>query len=464
VPKKSDEREFRLRPNRPPKGGKSEVSAWSTALRTVFRYAGTSRRRLSSASGSSKAARKPFNQRCAIRITYTKNKIAGQWRAHGRYIAREGAAGEKSAGFSNESAGTEPSQALDGWQKEGDARLWKFIVSPEFGERVDLEQLTRELIQRMEGDLGTRLEWVAVRHFNTEHPHVHVALRGRRDDGSVLDLPREYVKAGIRFIAEDLCTRQLGYRTELDAREAERREVSQARVTSLDRIIERVNSSADSGYFAFQPTTQKPQQGRHLESRLAFLKAMDLADQAEPGTWKVRSDFMTVLKALQQTADRQRTLAANQALVSDPRLPLVVTEPRNIQRLEGRILGHGEDEGGRNFGRHYLLLEGVDAKIHLIYYTPELEESRSRGQLSANSFVRLQKQFQNGRPLLLAENLGDAEKLLKHSKYFREAARKGNNGADPTSGQIWGGWLGRYRKRVTTTSQEIAEISTAIEY
>jgi hypothetical protein len=285
----------------------------------------------------------------------------------------------------------------------------------------------------MEEDLGTKLEWVAVRHFNTEHPHVHVASRGRRDDGSVLDLPREYVKAAIRLIAEDLCTRQLGFRTELDAREAERREVSQARVTSLDRIIERANSSADSGYFAFQPSTSKPLQRRHLESWLAFLKTMDLADQAEPGTWKVRSDFMTVLKALQQTADRQRTLAANQALVSDSRLPLVVTEPRNIQRLEGRILGHGEDEGGRNFGRHYLLLEGVDAKIHLIYYTPELEGSRRRGQLSANSFIRLQKQFQNGRPVLLAESLSDAEKLLKRWQVFPGSSTEGHHWRRPGS-------------------------------
>jgi hypothetical protein len=111
VPKKSDEREFRLRQNRPPKGGKGEVSAWSTALCAVFRYASTSRRKLSGAFGSSKAARKPFNQRCAVRITYSKNKVAGQWRAHGRSIAREGAAGERSAGFSNEGAEAEPSQA-----------------------------------------------------------------------------------------------------------------------------------------------------------------------------------------------------------------------------------------------------------------------------------------------------------------------------------------------------------------
>ena len=109
----------------------------------------------------------------------------------------------------------------------------------------------------MEKDLGTRLEWVAVSHFNTEHPHTHVALRGVRDDGSVLDLPRDYVKAGIRMIAEDLCTRQLGYRNELDARAAERREIDQSRVTSLDRIIGRASTiednSASKGRFAFQP-------------------------------------------------------------------------------------------------------------------------------------------------------------------------------------------------------------------
>jgi type IV secretory pathway VirD2 relaxase len=90
---------------------------------------------------------------------------------------------------------------------------------------VDLQQLTRDLMTRMERYLATRLEWVAVSHFNTEHPHTHVALRGRRTDGSVLTLGREYVKHGIRTVAEDLCTRQLGYRTSLDAAEAFRREV-----------------------------------------------------------------------------------------------------------------------------------------------------------------------------------------------------------------------------------------------
>jgi type IV secretory pathway VirD2 relaxase len=458
VAKKTDgEREFRLRPNRPPKGRTNESIAWSVALKTVFRYASTSRRRASHPSTGSGATRKKhFNQRCAVRITYTKNKVSGQWRAHGRYIARESAAQEFQAGFNAATADLKPAPILDQWQKQGDPRLWKFIVSPEFGERVDLQRLTRELMQGMEADLETRLEWVAVNHFNTEHPHVHVALRGVRDDGSVLDVPREYVKAGIRLIAEDLCTRQLGYRTELDAREAQRREVDQCRVTSLDRIINRAQqpdrSEATTGNFKFR-TNNPPgstEQALFLSARLLVLEKMGLATLREAGTWDVRSDFQTVLKAMQQVADRQKTLSAHRALISDERLPLVVTEPRGIRALEGRVLGHGEDENGRNCGRHYMLLEGIDAKIHLIYYTPALEEARSRGELATNSFVQLKKRFENGRPMLEVASVGDAERLLDNDQFFREKVRC-RTGEDVAAGEpVFGGWLGRYRARIAS--------------
>lgn len=455
--KKADgEKEFRLRPNRPPTGRKHESIAWSVALKTVFRYASTSRRRASNAStGSGATRRKQFNQRCAVRITYSKNKVSGQWRAHGRYIARESAVQDFHAGFNGATADLEPAHILDQWQNQGDPRLWKFIVSPEFGERVDLQRLTRELMQSMEADLGTRLEWVAVNHFNTEHPHVHVALRGVREDGSVLALPREYVKAGIRCIAEDLCTSQLGYRTELDAREAQSREVDQCRVTSLDRIINRPQQPDRAGVttenFEFR-TNNLPgstEQALLLSARFQVLEKMGLATLREAGTWDVRSDFQTVLKAMQQVADWQKTLSAHRALVSDERLPLVVTEPRSIKALDGRVLGHGEDENGKNFGRHFILLEGTDAKIHLIYYTPALEEARSRGDLATNSFVQLKKRFQNGLPMLEVANMGDAERLLNNDQFFRGKVwyRTREDGAGEP---VFGGWLGRYRARVAS--------------
>ena len=140
--KKTDEADdFRLRPNRPRSGGKSEARAWSTALKTILRYAGTSRRsKVSMNGGSGAGSRKQFNQRCAVRTMYTANKTPGQWKAHGRYIARESAGGTvlgplMTSGVDTRDLPLEPAKELARWQTEGDPRLWKLIVSPEFGER-----------------------------------------------------------------------------------------------------------------------------------------------------------------------------------------------------------------------------------------------------------------------------------------------------------------------------------------
>jgi len=99
----------------------------------------------------------------------------------------------------------------------------------------------------MESDLGTPLEWVAVAHYNTEHPHVHATLRGIGADGRPFRLSRDYIRQGIRCAAEDLCTRQLGYRTEFDTAAAQRREVQAHRYTSLDRALKRDAVWPDSG-------------------------------------------------------------------------------------------------------------------------------------------------------------------------------------------------------------------------
>jgi type IV secretory pathway VirD2 relaxase len=151
--------------------------------------------------------------------------------------ARKGRDGAYLSGIRCDRAWSRLATRLDASQSAGDNRVWKIIISREFGERIDLTRLARDLMERMEKDLHTQFEWVAVGHFNTEHPHVHVALRGVGKDGEEFRLPREYVKSGMRSIAEDYCTRQIGHRMESDAIEAERREIREKRFTSLDRMI-----------------------------------------------------------------------------------------------------------------------------------------------------------------------------------------------------------------------------------
>ena len=88
-------------------------------------------------------------------------------------------------------------ERLEGWQRAGGDHLWRLIVSPEFGDRADLKRLTRDLVSRIEGDLGTPLEWAAAAHYDTEHPHVHIALRGTNAEGRPLRLSLDYVKQDI---------------------------------------------------------------------------------------------------------------------------------------------------------------------------------------------------------------------------------------------------------------------------
>ena len=238
---KDDEREFRLRPRKPPV--RNERAAWASAYKVLMHHArmSGSRKRRSVGVGAGTKRSRTYNQRCAVRVMYAKNNVAGQWRAHGRYVARESAtqgSDPEAVGFDSRGESIDIAARLQGWQKAGDERLWKLIVSPEFGDGADMKRLTRDLVSRMEKDLGTQVEWVAAAHYNTEHPHVHVALRGIGAEGHPLHLSKDYVKQGIRHIAEDLCTRQLGHRTELDAAVAQRREVHQHRFTSLDRIKE----------------------------------------------------------------------------------------------------------------------------------------------------------------------------------------------------------------------------------
>lgn len=446
-----DEPKFRLRPQRPRTSPKGDM-AWSVALKTVYRYArssGSPRKGASTQSAPGvRTGSRTFDQRCAVRVTYSPNRATGQWRAHGVYIARESATQDPShAGFGHAGRDVDVAETLRDWQESGDERLWKIIISPEFGERLGLERLTRDTVKQAERDLGTPLEWVAVSHFNTEHPHVHLVVRGRRADAMPLTLARAYVQRGLRQAAGKACTLQLGPRTELDAIAAEEREVSERRYTSLDRTIERLASDGgDSRFLHIQVALlSEDVRKQHISSRLAALQTMGLADAIGGNEWRVRRDFQTVLRAMQRANDRQKMLASKGSLLSDERLQIVVTNARHVRELQGRVLVHGEEE---QEGRHYMLLEGTDARVHLLYYTPEMEDARSQGKLRANNFVRLRRQFVNGQPLLEIDDRGDANAVLKNKAFLSDAAQRlTKRGVIPTE-EGCGGWLGAYERAV----------------
>src|SRR5689334_11840972 len=132
---------------------------------------------------------------------------------------------------------------------------------------------------RVERDLGRRLEWAAVNHHDTGHPHAHIVVRGVDRDGVELRMDRAYVSRGLRWRAQELASEELGPRPEIDVQRARLREATQERFTSLDREIEqravegRVETRGVGG------------PGPLLQARLQHLECMRLAERVAPMSW-----------------------------------------------------------------------------------------------------------------------------------------------------------------------------------
>jgi hypothetical protein len=458
VPRKNDDDnpKFRLRPGKPPIPRERRSSPpVCAAFRAILKYARSSR-----AGRSRQPARSnPCFQQCSVRVTYAENRVTGHWRAHGRYITRESASLQpQKTGFSAEAVGVDIASKLLAWQEGGDPRLWKLIISPEFGERLDLQRLTRDVMSRVQSDLRSPLEWVAVAHFNTEHPHIHVALRGLDANDKEFKLDRDYVKNGLRSVAQHFATVQLGYRTEQDATLALRRQVPLQRLTQLDRLI-LARTQSPQGDIGDLPVTADPTRpglGRlaavreqSLASRLMTLETMGLARADGAHQWQVRRDLETALRAMQRAADHQKTLTAHGALLSDQRLQLSAPNWGGITSLQGRVISHGEEENGSRF----LLLEGTDGRVYYLPSTTELDEARSRGELTTTSFVVITKTVDEERKRrIVAANLGEADALLQDRGHFRSLAKRLlQRGIVPFDDERWDGWLGRYHETLRET-------------
>jgi type IV secretory pathway VirD2 relaxase len=327
-----------------------------------------------------------------VKLQYVANRTAGGWRAHGRYLAREGAQreGERGLGFDASGNEVEIDRRLDGWQRAEDPRLWKVILSPERGDALDLVEHTRRVLGAMERDLGTQLEWVAIDHHNTAHPHVHVAIRGRDEAGRSLLLDREYVKHGVRARSRELATQMLGYRTEADRVRAREQALEVRRFGELDAILEqrlgpgRLVSFEDP----VPPSDRAAQLRLQLIGRLQFLERLGLATRAGAKTWRLSLDHRPALREMQLLGDVQKSLARGDLAITEPAAlrELVRLEPG--MTLRGRVAGTTPNELGE---APFLVLEATDGRVLLIPQTPAMQERRGEGGLRRGHLVTLRE-------------------------------------------------------------------------
>ena len=308
-----------------------------------------------------------FRQRRVVvkaRIVRLAGKGAGRAAAHLRYLQRDGTdrAGERSTLYGPEQDRADGKEFLS--RGSEDRHQFRFIVASEDGERYeDLKLLVRRLMTQMAEDLGTRLDWVAVDHFNTGHPHSHILLRGVDERGDNLIIARDYIGRGLRERAAELVELDLGTRTDREIILSRRAEITQERLTSIDRTLLRGAENS-----IVKPATADPLDHDLQAGRLAHLARMGLAQLLPTGRYRLDPDLETVLRTMGERGDIIRTMqreftrlnldrASADRIIYDPAAP-------GAQPIVGRVLTRGlADEMD---DRHYLLIDGIDGRTHYV--------------------------------------------------------------------------------------------------
>ena len=306
--------------------------------------------------------------------------------AHVDYLRRDGVTrdGEKARLFG---PGTEDADGRAFAERCLDDRHhFRFIVSPDDApDMSDLQSFTRDLVGRMEQDLGTSLDWVGIDHWNTAHPHVHLIVRGMRDDGQDLVISRDYIKEGMRDRARDLITQELGPRSDLDIRQTLERQIEAERWTQLDRQL--LRDAGRSRILDMAPDADRQPDAFHTlkVGRLRRLEVLGVADQIGQSQWHIRDDAEAVLREMRERGDiikRMHRALTERGIERGSSSFVLAAESLDVPVI-GRLVQRGLDDELK--GTAYAVVDGVDGRSHHIRL-PHLDAA---GDSAPGSIVEL---------------------------------------------------------------------------
>ena len=324
--------------------------------------------------------RQPGSRRVIVKQRSVRAALkGGRARAHLRYVQRDGTSrdGERGRLYSATEDRADGDAFLD--RGKDDRHQFRFIVSPEEGaELSDLTAYTRDFMKQVEADLGTKLDWVAVNHYNTGHPHVHIVVNGRDDMGGDLVINGDYLSAGLRERASELASLELGPVTEIEQARKLSAEIDQDRFTRIDRAMV---EEADARFLDLRHELAEPR--RQFERtlrlrRLTKLEKMGLATEHAPAVWELSKDMEPALRELGERGDIIRTMQkalGPQAGERDP-MSFQIHDGAPETPIVGRVVDkHLSDELGENLT---IVVDGIDGRTHHIAgITPErLEDAR----------------------------------------------------------------------------------------
>ena len=290
---------------------------------------------------------------------------------HVAYLKREGVTRDGEDARMFDAASDDADSKAFAERCEADRHHFRFTVSPEDAtEMADLRAFTRELMADAERDLGTSLDWVAVDHWNTDNPHIHVLVRGRADDGKDLVISRDYISHGFRQRAAERVTLELGPRSEQEIRSGLEKEVGADRWTSLDRSL-RDMADEGGGVIDLRPggPGEDPELRRLLLGRAAKLERLGLAEPIGPAQWTLKPGIEPTLRDLGIRGDIIKTMhrAMSRADHEPDVSGFALHGDQAAEPVLGRLVERGLHDELK--GTAYAIIEGVDGRTHHLVFS-----------------------------------------------------------------------------------------------
>ena len=308
----------------------------------------------------------PGTRRVIVKARYTRivGGDLGAARAHMKYIVRDGVTREGAPGRLYDANGDDADGSAFLDRSEKDPHQFRFVVSADEGARLaDLKPFIRDLLSQMERDLDTKLDWVAVDHFNTGHPHTHIVIRGRDKNGEELVMARDYIAHGVRGRAQALITLELGPETEVERVQKLFNEVGQERLTRLDRSL--IARAKDGILVVSAAEEADPVQQTLRVGRLKTLERLGLAKERQQGVWALDAGAESKLRQLGERADKFKMMqrALKEAGIERAAASMALFErgPRKAP-LIGKVVGVGLVDEITD--RTWVVVDAVDGRVH----------------------------------------------------------------------------------------------------
>ncbi len=346
-----------------------------------------------------------FSRRVIVKARVVKMNTYGRKAAalHITYIERNGVEKDGSPGRLYGKEEELDRHALEQNIPE-EKNQFRFIVSPEDAHDLNLTQYTKELMQEVEKDLGRHVKWGAVNHYNTDNPHVHIVVRGVDMDGVLLTIDPKYIGEGMRFRAQDIATRDLGSKTEIDIQNQEIAEIGKGKFTSLDRKIAalELNGTVDVGSYPYEKIGRLSQS--RIMGRLEKLEQFGLAEKSGSRSWNLQDNWKDKLLKLGERQEIFRSM--HDAVGGDSQRYRINATGSEIQ---GRLVKKGlENELHDKF---YFIVEEPSGQVNYI----SLDKNTNQESFREGDIITIKKEQESW---LKKADLSIAEQAKKSGGFY----------------------------------------------